>query len=178
MRECPSSPNLTSAEEVSQWSAAALQRLDQEVDPQVAQAILLDCGCQYPAQALEPIAADYQVHGDIDRLLILLQELYKRFLKDDLKLSDDQVAMVVELELGLAGKRTGNTVITTKIPKSEYLADYLKEANPSIRRRMYCHCPRMRDAIEEGVEISLTYCYCEGGFYKGLWENTGTRCTG
>jgi predicted hydrocarbon binding protein len=38
------------------------------------------------------------------------------------------------------------------------------------KRALYCHCPRIRDALSSSVAISATYCYCGAGFYKGIWE--------
>jgi hypothetical protein len=71
---------------------------------------------------------------------------------------------------GLAGIRQGNTIIAIKIPKSGNLLAYMREPDPAVRRRMYCHCPRVRDAIRTGEALSPLYCYCGAGYYKGLWE--------
>ena len=42
--------------------------------------------------------------------------------------------------------------------------------DPEKKRQVYCHCPRVRDALKTGVTISPAYCYCGAGFYKGIWE--------
>lgn len=170
MMGCPSFDDLGSTDIVIQWSAAAMQRLDQAVSAPKAQAILLDCGCQYPAEAIAPIAAEYREHGDIDKVLDRLRGLFLQFLRNDLKLAEDKIATLMERGWGLAGKRDGDTIVATKIPKSANLAAYLDEADPGKRRRLYCHCPRVREALDLGVEISPTYCYCGGGFYRGIWE--------
>ncbi|MGD8603876.1 MAG: DUF6144 family protein [Anaerolineales bacterium] len=170
MSVCPTGDSVDSPEAIILWTAEAIERLDQAVDERQAQAILLDCGCQYPAEAIEPIAADFQAHGDIDRALEKLQELFLRFLREDLQLTEEQIDMIVERGWGLAGRRDGDTVIATKIPKSEYLSAYLGEVDPQKRRQYYCHCPRIRDASAMGIFLSATYCYCGGGFYRGIWE--------
>jgi predicted hydrocarbon binding protein len=71
---------------------------------------------------------------------------------------------------GLAGVRKGNTIIATKIPKSGYLVEYMRETDPQKKRQYYCHCPRIRDVLKSSETLSPTYCYCGAGFYKGLWE--------
>jgi hypothetical protein len=65
---------------------------------------------------------------------------------------------------------TGDTIIATKIPKSGYLVEYMRETDPKTKRQYYCHCPRIRDALKSGAAISPTYCYCGAGFYRGIWE--------
>lgn len=72
--------------------------------------------------------------------------------------------------MGLAGVKKGDTIIATKIPKSGYLAEYMKETDPKKKRQLYCHCPRVRDVLKIKETISPTYCYCGAGFYKGIWE--------
>ena len=47
---------------------------------------------------------------------------------------------------------------------------YMQETDPEKRRQYYCHCPRVRDALENGETISPTYCYCGAGFYRAIWE--------
>ena len=60
--------------------------------------------------------------------------------------------------------------MATKIPKSGYLIEYMKETDPDLKRQYYCHCPRVRDTMRASEIISPTYCYCGAGFYKGIWE--------
>lgn len=160
----------TPRDSIIEWSIKAMERLELEVDPESAQTVMLDCGCQYPQDALEPIAREYQKHGDIDQVIEALQERFSSFLADDLGLKDQHVSAILEQGWGLAGRRDGAAVLATKIPKSGYLEAYLEETDPQRRREIYCHCPRIRDAIAMGRTISPTYCYCGGGFYKGLWE--------
>ena len=64
-----------------------------------------------------------------------------------------------------------DAIIATKIPKSGYLGEYLAERDPDKKRALYCHCPRVRSILAtRDVVLSPTYCYCGGGFYKGIWE--------
>jgi hypothetical protein len=72
--------------------------------------------------------------------------------------------------MGLAGKLEGDAIIATKIPKSGYIREYFAEKDIVKKRAIYCHCPRIRDALKTSTEISPTYCYCGAGYYKGIWE--------
>ena len=80
------------------------------------------------------------------------------------------VAAIVERGWGSAGVKRGGTIIATKIPKSDYLLEYIRETDFARKRALYCHCPRIRDALLSSVAISPTYCYCGVGFYEGIWE--------
>jgi hypothetical protein len=46
----------------------------------------------------------------------------------------------------------------------------MSEKDPEKKRALYCHCPRIREAIASKTELSPTYCYCGAGFYKKIWE--------
>lgn len=100
----------------------------------------------------------------------MLKEQFESFLKGTLGLDEKLKEEILKRGWGLAGIKKGNTIIATKIPKSGYLAEYIKETNPEKKRQYYCHCPRMRDALKTSEAISPTYCYCGAGFYKGIWE--------
>jgi hypothetical protein len=160
----------TPREEVIAWSQASMARLEALVDPSTARDVLLGCACHYPAAALEPIRAQYLETGDLDAAHRALQSGFESFLRDTLGLDEGQVDTVVDRGWGTAGVRQGNTIVATKIPKSGYLRQYLAESDREIRRQIYCHCPRVRDAVRLGIELSATYCYCGGGFYQNIWQ--------
>ena len=62
------------------------------------------------------------------------------------------------------GVRRGDKIYVTKIP---YIPkQYLKEKDPTLKRYYACHCPLVRSAIREVVEISPMFCYCSGGYEK------------
>jgi len=62
------------------------------------------------------------------------------------------------------GVRCGDRIYVTKMP---YMPkQYLKEKDPTLKRYYACHCPLVRSAIREGVEISPMFCYCSGGYEK------------
>ena len=152
------------------WSKQAMDRLNKHVDADKRIEIMTGCACQYPKSDLQEIRQKYEATQDIDRVHSMLQERFISFLKNSLKLDDEVVADIVNRGMGLAGKRNGNTIIAMKIPKSGYILEYLKEKDPVKKRAIYCHCPRIRDALKTNIGISATYCYCGAGYYKGIWK--------
>jgi predicted hydrocarbon binding protein len=160
----------TSRDEVIAWTQGAMERLESLVDEEQARTILVSCGCAYPRAQLAEARRVYAETGDIDRVHRMLQAQFEGFLRETLQLDEGMVAKVVGQGWGLAGVRQGGTIIATKIPKSGYLVQYMNESDPQKRRAIYCHCPRVRDAVAKGTPISGTYCYCGAGFYKGVWE--------
>jgi hypothetical protein len=152
------------------WTCDMLERLGEYADLETRQRILSDCHCSYPLKDLLEIKLAYRVYGDLDQVLSMLQDKFDKFLRETLDLEEELIKKIIERGWGLAGRRVGNTIIATKIPKSGYLREYFKEENPARKRQLYCHCPRIRDEIGNGPDLPLTYCYCGAGFYKGIWE--------
>ena len=155
---------------VIDWTQGAMERLDSLVDGATGRAILAGCACQYPKASLQRARKAYEESGDIDLAHRLLQEQFESFLREALELDEELVEDVVHRGWGSAGVKEGSRIIATNIPKSGHLMEYLHEADPARKRQLYCHCPRVRDALKLSVSISTTYCYCGGGFYKGIWE--------
>jgi hypothetical protein len=160
----------TPSEKVIEWTRGAMERLDMLVGEADRRTILTGCACQYPKSALAGLRQTYEESGDVDLVHRALQEQFESLLRDTLQLKEDLVEDVVRRGWGSAGVKNGNTVTATKIPKSGNLAEYLREEDPTRRRRLYCHCPRVRDILKSSASISPTYCYCGAGFYKGMWE--------
>jgi hypothetical protein len=157
-------------DEVISWSRQAMERLDSLADQEVGWRVMLGCACQYPKADLQAVRRAYETTGDVAVAHQMLQERFEAFLRDSLQLEEQLIAEVVRRGWGLAGLRSGNTILATKIPKSGYLAAYLEELDPAKRRQYYCHCPRIRDILTTDQTMSATYCYCGAGYYKGLWE--------
>jgi hypothetical protein len=160
----------SSRDEVIAWSRMAMERLEARVDEEGQKSIMTGCACQYPRSGLQDVRKEYEATQDIDVAHRMLQERFEAFLRNTLELGDELFAEVVRRGWGLAGIKQGDTIIATKIPKSGYLVQYMQETDPEKKRQYYCHCPRVRDALQTGVTISPTYCYCGAGFYKGIWE--------
>jgi len=161
----------TSKNEIMSWSQKAMVKLDTLVSEEEGIDIMTGCACQYSKQDLQEIKKKYEETGDINLAHKMLQEKFELFLKDTLKLNDEHFNFVVSRGWGLAGIKQDEKIIATKIPKSGFFIEYMKEPDPEKKRAHYCHCPRVRDALKKpGTKISPTYCYCGAGFYKGIWE--------
>jgi hypothetical protein len=157
-------------EEVIAWSRLAMERLEALVEEKDRRAIMLGCACQYPKTSLQEVREYFQATGDLDGAHAMLQAQFESFLRETLRLADGHFEEVVSRGWGAAGVREGEQIIATKIPKSGFLVEYLQETDGEKRRQLYCHCPRVRDALKMGEMLSRTYCYCGAGFYKGIWE--------
>lgn len=152
------------------WTRRALERLEALVEEDLCRQILTRCACRYPAAALQLVKEAYGEERDIDAAQRMLQGQFESLLRDSLGLDEKLVEEVVGGGWGSAGVRQGNTIIVTKIPKSGNLVDYLEERDPVKKRHLYCHCPRVRSALETSAAIPPIYCYCGAGFYKHIWE--------
>jgi predicted ArsR family transcriptional regulator len=112
----------------------------------------------------------YEATKDLDLVHQMLQEQFELFLQNTLKLNSELIDKIIKSGWGMAAVKKGNKIIATKIPKSGYLVDYMRETDPEKKRQYYCHCPRLRDVLKTSETIPATYCYCGAGFYKGIWE--------
>ncbi len=161
----------SSREDVIHWSQEAMSLLEDLVnDEHDRRQIMTGCACQYPVEDLQDVKRIYQESGDLDAAHRLLQTKFENFMQHTLKLPPDIFAEIVKRGWGLAGIKAGKHIIATKIPKSGFLIDYMREVDPEKKRAYYCHCPRVRSALEQDESLSPTYCYCGAGFYKGIWE--------
>jgi len=161
----------TSVEEIFSWSKKAMEKLDSFVDEKKRVEIMTRCACQYPKEDLQEIRKKYEETKDIDLAHQMLQEKFESFLKDTLNLDEEYFNYIIDRGWGLAGVRDENKIIATKIPKSGFLIEYMKETDPVKKKAHYCHCPRVIDVFKTpGARMSSTYCYCGAGFYKGIWE--------
>ena len=156
--------------DVIRWSKLAMDRLDGLVDMEMRAEIMTGCACQYPKSGLQDVRAAYEATGDVTLAHQILQRKFESFLRNDLQLGGELIAEIVDRGLGLAGVWQGPSIIATKIPKSGQLVQYMHETDPEKRRQLYCHCPRIRDALKSDEKITATYCYCGAGFYRGIWE--------
>ena len=163
-------PDSGTSEDVVAWTQMAMQRLQALTDEPTQQRILTGCACHYPTAELAEIRAQYTETGDIDLAHRMLQAKFKRFLVEELALSNAQADEVIRQGWGLAGIRQGRTIVATNIPKSGNFHAYMAEPDPDESRRLYCHCPRVREALERDETLPTLYCYCGAGFYKGIWE--------
>lgn len=169
----PGSPPESGA--VIAWTQAAMQRLEGLLDEPVRQEVMTRCACQYPPEGLQDIRRAYQESGDTDLAQAMLRNRFEAFLRDTLQLDDGLIQDILGRGWGPAGVRQADQIIATKIPKSGNLVKFMKESDPQVKRQLYCHCPRLRQAIQTGVQVPEIYCYCGAGFYRGIWEEITQR---
>lgn len=161
----------TNLKEKFNWSVKAMEKLDSLINKEKRIKIMTGCACQYPLQDLQEIKKKYEETEDLKIIHQMLQEKFESFIKNTLKLDEEYINFILSRGWGLAGIIKGNKIIATKIPKSGFLVEYMKESDPEKKKEYYCHCPRVRDILQTpGAKISPTYCYCGAGFYKGIWE--------
>ncbi len=165
----PEISDASTPQERLKWTFQVLECLEACADLETRQEILTQCACQYPLDDLLQVKMTYRVNRDIDQVLDLLQGIFEYFLHN-LELEEELIQTILDQGWGLAGRREGNTIIATKIPKSGYLREYFQEEDPIEKRRLYCHCPRVRDEVGSDPTLPMEYCYCGAGFYKGIWE--------
>jgi hypothetical protein len=144
--------------------------LSTHVDESGLKSIMAGCACQYPRSDLQEVRREFEARQDLRSAHRMLQIKFEHFLEVTLGLDEDLVTEIMDRGWGLAGVIQGETIIATKIPKSGYLVEYLEETDPDKKRQLYCHCPRVRDALSLLQTLPSTYCYCGAGFYKGIWE--------
>lgn len=161
----------TRRREVITWSQRAMALLDERLSEEDRTRVMTGCACQYPPSQLRTARQVFVKTGNIDRVMAVLQDEFLSFLRDGLGLEPEIIAAIVENKWGLAGYRDEQgRIIVTKIPKSGEIRAYFAEPDPVKKRAVYCHCPRIRDALRTGTSISATYCYCGAGYYQGIWE--------
>ncbi len=161
--------------EVIAWTQAAMQRLERLVDEPTRQEVMTRCACQYPPEDLQDIRCAYLESGDFDLAQRMLKARFEAFLRNTLDLDGGLIQDIIGRGWGPAGVRQGDRIIATKIPKSGNLVKYLTESDPQVKRQLYCHCPRIRQAISAGVQVPAAYCYCGAGFYRGIWQEITQR---
>ena len=163
--------NASDRESVIDWSIQAISKLDELVsDDKTRHDILTACACHYPKEQLQLIKEEYAQTKNIKQAHQRLQSQFEAFLRKELGLDEELVEEIISRGWGLAGVIEGQTIIATKIPKSENLKAYLAESDPAKQRQYYCHCHRVREILKTDKKLSVTYCYCGAGYYQGIWE--------
>ncbi|MCD4702091.1 MAG: hypothetical protein K8S24_09585, partial [Candidatus Aegiribacteria sp.] len=104
------------------------------------------------------------------RVIEALQQQLEDSLRQGMLFEDEIVDRLVEWGWGVAGKRNGSRILITKIPRSGNIRQYMSESDPQKKRELYCHCPRVRQSVQLGIELPLNYCLCGAGYYLQIWE--------
>jgi hypothetical protein len=153
------------------WTAGTVLKMADALGDDACRDVLTGCACRYPTEDLSDVRAVYVETGSVADAHAALAAKFERFLRETLVLDDSEVGDILSRGWGLAGVLDGDIVIATKIPKSGTLREYFAERDPAVRRRLYCHCPRVRDAALTPGAVPALYCWCGAGFYKGVWED-------
>jgi predicted hydrocarbon binding protein len=162
----------TTREEIFEWSNLALDKLEKVVSQDDLHEIMLACACHYPKDDLQVYKKLLEETSDLDLVLAEMEKKFSSFLKNVLQLDEKYINLIKGHKMGFAGERTEkNTIIATKIPKSSYVKDYFDSEDPNVKRALYCHCPRIRDMLQDPKKtLPEAYCYCGAGFYQNIWE--------
>ena len=161
----------TNRDEVFKWTKTALAKLDSLTDEEKRNKILIGCACRLPRASLHHLKELYANTQNLELVHQKMQEEFEKFLDEKLKLDSKYKDEIINRNMGQAGVLQGNRIIATKIPKSAYIKDWFEETNPAKKRAIYCHCPRIRGAMDNlDNELPMYHCYCGAGFYKDIWE--------
>ena len=160
----------TPVEEKIRWTTEMFTQLAKFTNEKTRQGIMTRCACQYPVEDLEDARDAYRATELVAQAIFILQENFELLLRETLELEENLIEEILQRGWGVAGHREGNSIISTKIPKSGSLREYFQETDPIKKRRLCCHCPRVRDGIGSEPKLPEDYCYCGAGFYKGIWE--------
>lgn len=161
----------TSPEEVILWTAGVMEKLSKELSEEELHDVVTGCACHYPGIKLLSVRDAFRKNGDFAESIELLKKQFVESLRDDMLMDMEIINKLLEMNMGVAGVLDGNRIIATKIPKSSNLRKWLSEKNPDERRKMYCHCPRVNQVLELGMEMPVEYCLCGAGFYRDIWES-------
>ena len=161
----------TPRQEVFDWSQRAMEKLDELVDEDQKYEIMTTCSCQYPRADLQKFKDLYDETKDVRLVHRKMQEYFEIILKDKMKVEERYIQEIIKRGMGMAGKFDGKAIIATKIPKSAFIRDWFEEKDPNKKRAIFCHCPRIRDVLDNpNNELPKEYCLCGAGFYKSIWE--------
>lgn len=152
------------------WTRQAMDRLELLVGDELSHEIFCGCACQFPQEELRIIRKVFRITGDLTLAQAMLQDQFDQYLKEKLQLDAEIIEEIKTRNWGTAGKMLGSTIVITRIPNVVNVKEYFAASEPEARRRLYCHCPRIWEAVQKGERLSSTYCYCGAGFYKYIWE--------
>ncbi|MDF1563885.1 MAG: hypothetical protein P1V51_12625 [Deltaproteobacteria bacterium] len=162
-------PDDAPPEERVAWNGRLQALLQAALSPAKRAELLTGCACRYPPEELAFLRELYRESGNLARTHEALQAFFLTMISEYKQLDDEHLAFIQENDMGMAGRLEGRTITAVKIPKE--LKAYLAADEPDERARLYCHCPRIRDALEAAREtLPADYCLCSAGFYRFLWE--------
>jgi hypothetical protein len=153
-----------------EWTSRAIDLTQSSLGDNALYDILTACSCTFPEEELTAFRDLYRRTGDIGTVHTALQEWFIGMIRTAKQLDSEHVDFMVRKGMGMAGLLDGNHIRAVKIPK-EFTAWY-EEKDPAVRKKLYCHCTRIRKQFdsEKIPAVSGMYCLCGAGFYRHLWE--------
>lgn len=133
-------------EERCQWLKSVLARLDEVADDEQKYEVLSPCADPFSDERIQELRNLYERTGDVDKVLEAMRSDKERWFEQP--------------------KREGNVILVGKNPVDP--DNYEKAETEGERRMHYCHCPLVREKLDEG--ISPSHCYCGTGWYRQQWE--------
>ncbi|MBN2381205.1 hypothetical protein JXM67_15505 [candidate division WOR-3 bacterium] len=136
-------------EQRAEWSLQAMERFRELVpDLKVRERIMVERSCVFTEEfGEEPLLKLRQIYADTGSIEAVIDEMCA----DTYKYARPYVE--------------NNVIYETKNPR--FPEEFEKAATPEEKRKAYCHCPL---AGKGEVPMDPTYCFCGGGWYKGIWE--------
>lgn len=162
--------NVPGEGDVIRWTAALMEKLNSELSAEEIHDVMTSCACRYPASALEPVREAFAGTGSFTVAIEMLRDQFRESMKSRLNIPEDVIEDLLAKGMGPAGVLEVDMIVATKIPKSCNLLKWLAEEDALARREMYCHCPRVMDALKTGIALPVSYCLCGAGFYRDIWE--------
>ena len=168
----------TPPEELPLMTKRLMDRLEEELPPEVYRRVLAGNHHRIPLEAFEGLKKLYDESESIDEFLKkkherAVAELEEYSAEGKIWYEQEITPRVVEFVRGnqevLGGVRKGDKIYFTKIP---YDPDaYLRETDPLMKRYHACHCTLARATILTGEpEINPEWCYCSAGYGKTPYE--------
>jgi hypothetical protein len=144
----PSNPDEEA--EWAKWVKIAMDRVDKLVDEEARKKVMINtCPHIYPEERIRKMRSQYRRLRNVDKLL-------------EIMCNDTSYEGTSYYDHPV---REGNVIYVSKVPFDPKA--YEKATDKYEKQLAYCHCPLARRTKES---ISLTFCYCSGGWDKQLWE--------
>lgn len=153
------------------------KQLQRELPPERCVEVLTGNFHRVPLESFAVKKERFEAAMDLDSFLagerdILLEELESCLSSGrpwhDIVVSEELLSLVRADDTMGAGRRQGDRIIHTKLP---YDAVALAgEQDPVLRRFHVCHCPLVRTALRDGIQVPAVFCQCSAGFARLPYE--------
>ncbi len=145
----------SSAKERVENVKSAVENLQKVSTDQDFFEILSGCAHRFPVELIEQIKCVYE---------------------DKLVRTNDHIAavdavrdyMTENAPWGRKPLRLGNTLFVTKRPQNP--KDFENATNDLEKKKAYCFCPIVRQSLDHGIKLPVSFCYCSAGWFRQQWE--------